>query len=74
MLAATLSNLCFLTRLVATRGLEDSISTFTSALDAIADSHEEGDVAAVACQIIALHRSLLQRVAVCCSVLQCVAV
>ena len=58
-LAATLGNLCFLTRLVAVRGLEDAISTCTAGLDAIADSADEGDVASQAHANLVLHRSFL---------------
>ena len=58
-LAATLGNLCFLTRLVAARGLEDTISTYTASLDAIADSADEGDAALQAHGSIVLHRSFL---------------
>ena len=58
-LAATLGNLCFLTRLVALRGLEDTILTFTTALDALGDTSDGGDAALQAQKSLLLHRAFL---------------
>jgi hypothetical protein len=59
-LCAMLCNLCFMTRMVAVRGVEEAIDTYTAALDGIADSGEAGDVAAEAYRRLEMHRSFLR--------------
>jgi hypothetical protein len=59
-LSGVLTNLCFITRMVALRGVEEAVDTYTAALDAIVDSGEAGDVAGEAYKRLEMHRSFLR--------------
>jgi hypothetical protein len=63
--AATLGNLCFLSRLVAVRGLEGAVSVYTAGLDAISDAGDESEAAQLSHQRLLLHRALLCRLRRC---------